>query len=43
MAISDSSYAAGISRLERDVNDENWPQVRPDHLCLITIRGDKRI
>ncbi|HWZ05351.1 MAG TPA: methyltransferase domain-containing protein [Bradyrhizobium sp.] len=43
MAISDSSYAAGISRLERDVNDESWPQVRPDHLCLITIRGDKRI
>jgi hypothetical protein len=43
MAISDSSYAAAISRLERDVNDENWPQVWPDHLCLITIRSDKRI
>lgn len=43
MAISDAAYAAGISRLEHEVNDVHGPRVRPDHLCLITIRGEKRI
>ena len=41
MAISDPAYAAGISRLEDEVNDEHCPDMRPDHLCLITIRGEK--
>jgi len=42
MAISDRAYAAGIHRLERELADANEPRVRADHLCLITIRGDKR-
>ena len=42
MAISDHAYEAGIHRLEREVADADKPRVRADHLCLITIRGDKR-
>jgi ubiquinone/menaquinone biosynthesis C-methylase UbiE len=41
MAISERAYAAGVHRLEREVKDAG-PHLRPDHLCLITIRGDKR-
>src|SRR6202011_4500719 len=40
-AISDRAYADGIDRLERELSDESAPHVRPDHLCLMTIRGDK--
>ena len=42
MAISDRAYEAGINRLEREVAGADKPQVRADHLSLITIRGDKR-
>ena len=41
MAISDRAYADGIARLERELSDGGAPQVRRDHLCLMTIRGDK--
>ena len=41
MAISDRAYEDGIGRLERELADVSAPQVRSDHLCLMTIRGDK--
>jgi hypothetical protein len=41
MAISDAAYEAGLRRLEREVA-EAAPRVRADHLCLLTIRGDRR-
>ena len=41
LAIPDTAYEAGIRRLEREVNDEAAPQVRADHLCLLTISGEK--
>jgi ubiquinone/menaquinone biosynthesis C-methylase UbiE len=41
MAISDAAYEAGIRRLESEVADESAPQVRVDHLCLLSIRGDR--
>jgi ubiquinone/menaquinone biosynthesis C-methylase UbiE len=41
LAISDAAYAAGIRRLEREVSCGGTPQVRADHLCLLTIRGDR--
>jgi ubiquinone/menaquinone biosynthesis C-methylase UbiE len=41
MAISDSAYEAGIHRLECEVAGGGAPVMRADHLCLITIRGDK--
>jgi SAM-dependent methyltransferase len=40
-AISDLAYEAGLSRLERELADPNGPRSRSDHLCLITIRGEK--
>lgn len=41
MAISDAAYTAGLGRLERDLADGSAPLMRPDHLCLVTIRGQK--
>jgi cyclopropane fatty-acyl-phospholipid synthase-like methyltransferase len=42
MAIPDSAYAAGLRRLEQELADGSAPAVRADHLCLVTIRGEKR-
>jgi hypothetical protein len=41
LAISDRAYEEGIARLERQLAYGGAPQVRTDHLCLLTIRGDK--
>jgi len=40
-AISNDAYAAGLHRLEQELADRGGPQRRADHLCLVTIRGDK--
>ena len=40
-AISDAAYAAGVRRLERALAGGSAPSVRPDHLCMLTIRGGK--
>jgi SAM-dependent methyltransferase len=42
MAITDSAYAAGLRRLEQELADGSAPAVRTDHLCLVTIRAEKR-
>jgi ubiquinone/menaquinone biosynthesis C-methylase UbiE len=41
MAISDRGYEAGLHRLESELADANAPKVRADHLCLMTLRGEK--
>ena len=41
MAISDRGYEAGLHRLESELADANAPKERADHLCLMTIRGEK--
>jgi len=41
MAISDHSYEAGIHRLASELADADTPKLRADHLCLITVRGEK--
>jgi hypothetical protein len=38
MAIPDN---AGVHRLESEVAGSHIPKVRLDHICLITIRGEK--
>jgi hypothetical protein len=43
MAISDRAYQGGIARLTRELADGSAPPVRTDHLCVITIRGDRLI
>jgi hypothetical protein len=42
MAISDRGYQKGIERLEAELAEADAPKVRTDHVCLITIRGEKR-
>ena len=42
MAISDRAYEQGIARLERELTDPRAAHVRTDHLCLLTLRADKR-
>jgi hypothetical protein len=41
LAISDRAYEEGIARLERQLANGGAAQVRTDHICLLTIRGDK--
>ena len=40
-AIRNEAYAAGLRRLEQELADSMDPPVRADHLCLVTIRGDR--
>ena len=42
LAISDAAYEAGLSRLNQELADRTSPLLRQDHLCLVTIRGEKR-
>jgi SAM-dependent methyltransferase len=41
LAVSDAAYAAGLRRIERDLSDSDAPRVRLDHLCFVTVHGDK--
>jgi ubiquinone/menaquinone biosynthesis C-methylase UbiE len=41
MAISDRAYEDGIARLERHLA-EGGAQVHADHLCLLTVQGNKQ-
>jgi hypothetical protein len=40
-AIPDAAYEAGLGRLARELADADGQRARADHLCLITIRGEK--
>jgi hypothetical protein len=41
LSLSDPAYAAGLRRIERDLHDPQTPKVRADHLCFVTMRGDR--
>lgn len=41
-AIANVDYVAGVQRLKAELADPTMPRVRADHLCLVTIRGEKR-
>jgi hypothetical protein len=41
LAITDIAYEAGLTRLERELAEGTAPRQRADHLCLLTIRGEK--
>jgi hypothetical protein len=41
LSLSDAAYAAGLRRIEHDLHDQQTPKVRADHLCFVTIRGDR--
>jgi ubiquinone/menaquinone biosynthesis C-methylase UbiE len=42
LSLSDSAYEAGLRRIERDLDDPQRRKVRSDHLCFVTVRGDRR-
>ena len=42
LTIPDVAYAAGVHRLEHELAEGSAPLVREDHLCFVTIRGEKQ-
>ena len=42
LTIPDAAYEAGVRRLEHELAQGNAPLVRADHLCFVTIRGEKQ-
>jgi hypothetical protein len=42
LAISDAAYQAGLGRLTHELADPGSPLLRNDHLCFVTIGGEKR-
>lgn len=42
-AISDAAYATGVRRLEAEVAGSGGSIVHADHLCMVTIRGDRPV
>ena len=41
MVLSDAAYKSGMRRLERELADPAAARIHADHLCFVTIRGDK--
>ena len=41
LSLSDAAYEAGLRRIERDLDNPQRPKVRSDHLCFVTVRGDR--
>ena len=42
LSLSDAAYAAGLRRIERDLDDPQTSKMRAEHLCFVTVRGDRR-
>jgi hypothetical protein len=42
LTISNAAYAAGVHRLEHELAEGSTPLVHADHLCFVTIRGEKQ-
>ncbi|HYZ41829.1 MAG TPA: methyltransferase domain-containing protein [Stellaceae bacterium] len=42
MTISDAAYEAGLRRLQTELDNARSELARAEHLCLVTIRADKR-
>jgi hypothetical protein len=42
LSLSDAPYEAGLRRIERDLDNPQTPKARADHLCFVTVRGNKR-
>ena len=42
LSLSDAAYAAGLRRIERDLDHPQTPKIRAEHLCFVTVRGDRR-
>jgi ubiquinone/menaquinone biosynthesis C-methylase UbiE len=42
LTISDVAYEAGVQRLEGELAEKPGPLLQEDHLCFVSIRGEKR-
>jgi SAM-dependent methyltransferase len=42
LSLSDAAYAAGLQRIESDLDNQQTHRVRSDHLCFVTVRGNRR-
>ena len=42
LSLSGAAYEAGLRRIERDLYSPQRHKVRSDHLCFVTVRGDRR-
>jgi ubiquinone/menaquinone biosynthesis C-methylase UbiE len=42
LTIPDAAYEAGVRRLEQELATGNAPLRRADHVCFVTIRGEKQ-
>ena len=42
LTIPEAAYEAGVRRLERELAEGNAPLMRADHVCFVTIRGEKQ-
>jgi hypothetical protein len=42
LSLSDAAYEAGLRRIESDLDNQQTRKVRSDHLCFVTVRGDRR-
>ena len=41
LTIDDAAFGAGIDRLEQELAGKSAPLIRADHICFVTIRGEK--
>jgi ubiquinone/menaquinone biosynthesis C-methylase UbiE len=42
LSLSDAAYAAGLRRIECDLDNPQMPKMRVEHLCFVAVRGDRR-
>ena len=42
LSLSDAAYEAGLRRIEHDLNNPRTHKVRLDHLCFVTVRGNRQ-
>jgi hypothetical protein len=42
LSLPDAAYEAGLRRIESDLDNQQTRKVRSDHLCFVTVRGNRR-
>jgi hypothetical protein len=41
LSLSEAAYEARLQRIERDLDNPQTPKARADHLCFVTVRGNR--
>jgi hypothetical protein len=42
LSLPDAAFEAGLRRIASDLDNQQTRKVRSDHLCFVTVRGDRR-